>query len=156
MHWVLEQKQALERFAKALKPGGRLCIQMPTALPDAMEKALHKTISSAKWKNYFVQFSPPWKFYLPKEYRVLLLGAGFSPTRLDTVTKHEKFPSRAAFHGFLRQWFPYLRPLPDDLKEPFLGELLDSYLQILPIDEKKEVSFIVNRLEVEAVKQTHQ
>lgn len=152
MQWVLEQKQALERFEKALKPGGRLCIQMPTGLPDAMEKALSKTISSRKWEKYFTQFSAPWKFYGPEEYRGLLVTAHFSPDRLETMTKHERFPSRAAFQGFLRQWFPYLRPLPADLKDAFLTELVDCYLQILPVDDQGQVSFIVTRLEVEATK----
>lgn len=152
MQWVLEQKQALERFKKALKPGGRLCIQMPTGLPDAMEKALLKTISSEKWEKYFVQFSAPWRFYQPKEYEILILDVGFSPVRLDTVIKHERFPSRVVFQGFLKQWFPYLRPLPADLKDAFLTQLVDTYLQILPVDEKGQVSFIVTRLEVEATK----
>ncbi len=68
------------------------------------------------------------------------------------MTKHEKFPTRAAFQGFLRQWFPYLRPLPADLKDIFLDQLVDSYLNLLPPDEKGQVSFIVTRLEVEARK----
>jgi len=152
MQWVLEQAQALDRFEKALKPGGRLCIQMPTGLPSAMEKALEKTTSAEKWRKYFSQFSPPWKFYQPQEYRPLLERAQFSLSRLETVTKHEKFPTRAAFQGILRQWFPYLRPLPADLKDPFLTELVDTYLNLLPLDEKGQVSFIVTRLEVEARK----
>jgi trans-aconitate methyltransferase len=152
MQWVLEQSQALQRFEKALKPGGKLWIQMPTGLPIAMQQALEKTLSSDKWKSYFTQFSPPWRFYQPEEYRNLLVNAHFIPTRLDVVTKHEKFPSRAVFHGFLKQWFPYLRPLPADQKEAFLTELLDHYLTILPVDEQGRVSFIIDRLEVEATK----
>src|SRR5690348_13717857 len=35
MQWVLEQTTALECFEKALKPGGKLWIQMPTGLPKA-------------------------------------------------------------------------------------------------------------------------
>lgn len=152
MQWVLEQRQALEGFAKVLKPGGKLCIQMPTGLPVPMEQALSKMISSEKWKSYFTQFTPPWKFYQLKEYQDLVVSAHLTVNRIDTSTKHEKFPSRAAFQGFLRQWFPYLRPLPLDLKDVFLTELVDNYLQILPVDEKGQVSFIVTRLEVEARK----
>jgi len=152
MQWVLEQSQALQCFEKALKPGGKLWIQMPIGLPMAMHQALEKTLSSDKWKSYFTQFSPPWRFYQPEEYRNLLIKARFTPTRLDVVTKHEKFPSREVFHGFLKQWFPYLRPLPADQKEEFLTELLDHYLSILPVDEQARVSFIIDRLEVEATK----
>jgi trans-aconitate 2-methyltransferase len=152
MQWVLEQKLALEGFHKALKPEGRLCIQMPIELPIAMKIALNKTISSEKWKNYFVEFTPPWKFYQLEEYRDLVNESHFTIDRLDTDTKHEKFPSRIVFQGFLKQWFPYLRPIPSDLKDVFLTELLDLYLQILPTDEKGQVSFIVTRLELEAHK----
>jgi trans-aconitate methyltransferase len=144
MQWVLEQAQALERFEKALQPGGRLCIQMPTGLPNAMEQALKKTIHAEKWARYFTEFSPPWKFYQPEEYRPLLENAQFSLSRLETVTKHEKFPSLEAFQGFLRQWFPYLRPLPADLKDSFLTDLIDAYLNLLPVDEMGRVSFIVS------------
>lgn len=152
MQWVLEQKQALKGFEKALKPGGKLCIQMPTGLPTAMEDALNKTLSSEKWKHYFTAFAPPWKFYQPKEYQDLVLDAHLSVNRIETMTKHEKFPSRAVFQGFLKQWFPYLRPLPSELKEVFLTELVDTYLEALPPNENGEVSFIVTRLEVEASK----
>lgn len=150
MQWVLEQKQALECFAKALKPGGRLCIQMPTALPDAMSQALDQLLSSDKWKDYFAEFNPPWRFYQPDEYRDLLVESHFTPNRIETYTQHERLPSRAIFQEFLRQWFPYLRPLPADLKDAFLSELVDLYLQILPVDENGQVSFIVTRLEIEA------
>lgn len=152
MQWVLEQAQALRCFEKALKPGGKLWIQMPTGLPKAMQTALDKTLSSERWKEQFIGFTPPWKFYQANEYEPLLTNAHLTPIRLDLITKHEQFPSRAAFHGFLKQWFPYLRPLSLDQKELFLTELLDHYIQILPLDSQGRISFIVERLEVEAIK----
>lgn len=152
MQWVLEQDLALRCFEKALKPGGKLWIQMPTGLPDAMQQALEKTLSDTRWKSHFTGFSAPWRFYQAEEYRTLLEGAHLIPTRLDIITKHEHFSSRAVFQGFLKQWFPYLRPLPDDQKDAFLTDLLDHYLQILPADEQGRVRFIVDRLEIEATK----
>jgi trans-aconitate methyltransferase len=152
MQWVLEQSAALRCFEKALKPKGKLWIQMPTGLPSAMELALQKTLSSDRWKGYFTEFAAPWRFYQSEEYRTLLLEAHLTPTRLSLVPKHERFPSRSIFQSFLKQWFPYLRPLPDDQKDAFLTDLLDLYLKILPPDEQGRVSFIVERLEVEAIK----
>jgi trans-aconitate methyltransferase len=152
MQWVLEQSKALEEFALALKEGGRLWIQMPIALPAPMQQALQEVTSKRKWKDYFKDFSPPWRFYQPEEYRELLEKAHFTPSRMEVVYNVETFPSKEAFTSFLRQWFPYLRPLPKVAKEPFLTELIEAYLRILPLDEKGQVLFIVDRLEVEAVK----
>jgi hypothetical protein len=45
-----------------------------------------------------------------------------------------------------------LRPIPADQKDAFLTDLLDQYLEVLPADEQGRVSFIVDRLEVEARK----
>ena len=102
MQRILEQPQALQCFEKALKPGGKLWIQMPTDLPSAMKEALDKTTSSERWKNYFIHFAVPWRFYQPDEYRTLLTEVHLKTTQLDVITKHEKFPSREAFQGFLK------------------------------------------------------
>ncbi len=152
MQWVLEQKAALQCFEKALKPGGKLWIQMPTGLPKAMQCALEKTLVHPRWKSFFLEFSAPWRFYHADEYQTLLLSTHLTPKRLEVTTKHEQFPSRVAFHGFLKQWFPYLRPLPLDQRDAFLTDLLDNYLSILPPDSQGRVSFIVDRLEIEALK----
>jgi len=152
LQWVLDQKQALLGFKRALKRGGRILIQMPTGLPFAMQQALDTILSQEKWKAHFVSFSPPWRFYQEKEYLSLLQEVQLQPIRLDVVTKNEKFPSREDFQGFIRQWFPYLRPLPSELKDVFLTELIDTYLELLPLDEEGRVLFTIDRLEVEATK----
>jgi len=152
LQWVPKQAKVLEGFEKALKPGGKIWIQIPMGLPLAMQQALDKTLSNKRWKTYFTDFSPPWRFYQLEEYRTLLVNANLTPMHLGITTKHEVFPSRTAFQGFLGQWFPYLRPLPADLKEVFLTELLDNYLKIQPASPKGQVKFTVARLEVQAKK----
>jgi trans-aconitate 2-methyltransferase len=152
MHWVLDQEKALMGFHKALKTGGKLWIQMPTGMPQELRFAVGKLLGSEKWKSYFKGFKRPWRFYRADEYRELLTKVGMKPVRIEVVTKHERFPSRDAFHGFLKQWFPFLRPLPQELKEPFLREVLDEYFKTVPVDAQGRASFIVDRLEVEAVK----
>lgn len=150
MQWVVEQKEALKCFKKALKPNGKLWIQMPMGLPIPMQHALERTMSSEKWESYFVNFSVPWKFYTAEEYKTLLSSTNFTPSRVEVITTHERFPSRAIFKGFIKQWFPYLRALPEDQKDAFLSDFLDHYLNIEPVDEQGRVSFVVNRLEIEA------
>lgn len=152
MQWVLDQEKALRGFANLLNEKGKLWIQMPTGLPKDMQIALDTVVAKDQWKEYFVEFIPPWRFYQLEEYKKLLEKVALTPTRLSIVTKHEKFPSRVAFQGFLQQWFPYLRPLPVDKKGEFLTDLLHEYIARIPLDVEGRVSFIVDRLEVEATK----
>lgn len=152
MHFVLNQGKALEGFQKALKPFGRLAIQIPMGLPEAIQLAVDRVISTSRWKDAFIGFQLPWRFYQIDEYKNLLMEAHLIPQRLEVVRKHECFPSRELFHGFLKQWFPYLRPLNIEDKDTFLSEVLDAYAEILPPDATGRWSFIVDRLEIEAIK----
>lgn len=151
MQWVVEQETALRKFHKVLKPYGKLWIQMPMGLPSELQSAVDTVKSRSEWASYFEGFNPPWRFYQPDEYRHLLWKTRFSPTEIDMVTLNEKFHSRRAFHGFIRQWFPYLRPLPEDQKDRFLEEVLDEYVQKVPIDRLGRMVFVVDRLEVKAI-----
>jgi trans-aconitate methyltransferase len=149
MQWIFDQKLALHCMKQALKPGGRLCIQMPTGLPLALEQALYTTIASEKWGAYFTEFRAPWKFYQEAEYLELLGEANLTPIRLEIFTEQELFLTKAAFQEFLKQWLPHLKALPADLEDLFLSELVDHYLQILPADELGQIRFIVTRMETE-------
>jgi trans-aconitate 2-methyltransferase len=152
LQFVLEQKEALQNFKKALKPGGKLWIQMPTGLTKTMQTALDKMLAQEKWASYLTDFSPPWRFYDVGEYRSLLLSLRFIPTRIEIVKKYQDFPSRSAFEGFLKQIFPYLRPLPEEEKDLFIAEYVDHYLEDLPLDDQGKVKFLLECLEVEAKK----
>ncbi len=152
MFWVLEQEKALRSMYTALKDGGKVCIQMPTGLPAPLLEAIQLTTSQDAWKTYFAGFNPPWRFYQPDEYRALLLRAQLTPKRIEVVHKEEYFPSRAAFHGFIRQWLPYLWPLPEHLKDKFLSQVIDLYLQKTGTSPNGKVPFFLDHLEVEAVK----
>lgn len=152
MHWVLKQKEALACFQKALKPGGILWVQIPMILPQEMKEALALTLSSERFHAHFMNFCVPWKFYQAEEYEKLLLEAEFEPVKIEVNSYKEIFSSREEFISSLKTWLPYLKTLPEEEKDPFLSELVDHYLNIVPPDENGSVYFTVDRLEIEALK----
>jgi len=153
MQWVMDQSRALFCFKRALKKRGTILIQMPIGLPPALKEAVQQTASSDAWKLFFNCFSPPWRFFQPEEYRNLLTEIQFSPQKINTFLKHERFPSREIFTNFLKQWLPYLRPIPDNLKNKFLSEVIEAYLKILPCNNEGQVMFSIHRLDVLAEKE---
>lgn len=151
LQWVESHDAFLAGSRQSLKPGGILAVTMPMGLPYTLEQAVNETLLSPQWSPYFQQFSTGWNFVEKEEYEKLLLAHRFHPSRIEVVPQKDIFPSRAAFEGFISQWYPYLRPLPDELKKPFLTQVLDRFLE-LESPPNGEVHFNIRRLEVVANK----
>ncbi len=50
-------------------------------------------------------------------------------------------------------WLPFTQKIPDDLREAFIYEIVDTYMESHPIDDEGFVHVEAIRLEVEAEKQ---
>ncbi len=150
MQWVTDQRQALQGIYKALKSSGKTIIEMPQGLPTPFQAAVDKVKNDAKWREYFVNYSPNWRFYECNEYRSLLEEANFTIESINSREITHEFPSRQAIIGFLRQWFPYLSQIPSDSeKSVFLEQVVDEYMKNLNLSSQ-EVPFKVRRLNVVA------
>ena len=78
LHWVIDHNPVLSGIYEALKPGGRLLMQMGGRGNAAvLVSVLEQVISEEKWRPYFNGFSFPYGFYGPDEYRPWLRAAGF-------------------------------------------------------------------------------
>lgn len=153
LQWVPEQLTVLKGIERALHEGGKMIVDMPTALPKQMQQAVEEKMAAKEWSSYFQDFSPGWRFFTATEYEELLEETNLQPLKIVQVAVPHTFPSKQAFIGFLKQWFPYLRPLSEGQKLLFLDQVVDRYLELLPPTEPGKPCFIVNRLRVEAVKQ---
>lgn len=152
LHWVPEQLTVLRGIERALCEGGKMIIDMPTALPKPMHQAVVEKMALKQWSSYFEDFVPGWRFFSATEYEALLDQTNLQAEKILQIPVPFTFPSKQAFIGFLKQWFPYLTPLPEDLKLVFLEQVVDRYLELMPPAELGRPEFIVNRLHVEATK----
>lgn len=152
LHWVPEQLTVLKGIERALCAGGKMIIDMPTALPKPMLQAVEEKMVQKRWCSYFEDFVPGWRFFTAAEYEVLLDQTNLQAEMIVQVPVPFTFPTKQAFLGVLKQWFPYLIPLPEDQKLVFLEQVVDRYLELMPPAEQGRPQFIVNRLHVEATK----
>lgn len=151
LQWIPSHSQFLDRAHASLKTGGILAISMPLEPPKALDQAVQEIMAQPEWAPYFKDFSTGWNFVNQQEYKQLLTEKGFVTTRYAIVLQKDVFPSRQAFEGFLTQIFPYLRPLPSDLKKPFLTLVIDRFLELESFP-RGEVHWKFPRLEVIATK----
>jgi trans-aconitate methyltransferase len=99
------------------------------------------------WKEYFDNFSPSYRFPDSDEYAGLLVDAGLEAMRIELIQE-----GREGLIGWIRTtWHPYTQRVPSYLKEAFLSELADNYIQTHPLDAEGMVHFGMVRLEVEAI-----
>lgn len=150
MHLVKDQKAALEAINKSLKPEGKVLLQFPAV--DGFDGALDQLVADPKWKKHFEGFDSGWYFYFPKDYKPLLIQAGFVPVRLEITRLEETYPSKEAFKKSISYWLPHLRQLSDSNKEAFLNDLIELYVQKHPLDAEGKLHYIVDRIEVDADK----
>lgn len=147
LQWVQDHPVFLEGAYQALKPSGMLAISMPMGLPIPLEKAVHEVITRPEWSSHFEHFVTGWNFVDEKEWERLLASHHFHAISLAVVPQRDIFPSREAFEKFISQWFPYLRPLPEELRKPFMAEVIDRFLALETPFPEGQVHFKIKRLE---------
>lgn len=153
LQWIQNHDAFLEGAYNGLKSNGTLAVTMPMGLPSTLEQAVAELISTPDWSSYFSEFSTGWNFIDDIQYGKLLTSNKFLPIRLAVVPQRDIFPSREVFEKFISQWFPYLRPLPQNLKAIFLTQVIDRFLELENSYSNGEVHFKIRRLEVVATKQ---
>lgn len=150
LQWVQNHDAFIKGAHNSLKPFGTLAITMPLGLPLLLEKTVNEQIALPEWQPYFQDFSTGWNFVQQEEMARLLDKNGFDVTRITVVPQKDIFPNREIFEGFISQWFPYLRPLPESLKKIFMTQLINRFLELEVPSDQGEVYFKILRLEVVA------
>jgi trans-aconitate 2-methyltransferase len=154
LHWMKDQARVLEGVKRSLKSGGRFVFQMG-AKNNAREIAYTflDVMVSPSWSRYFQEIPSPYKFYDPDEYLDLLAGAGLKSLRINLIPKDMVQKGCEGLAGWVRStWFPYTERVPENLRENFIAEFIERYLDKNPLDEQGLAHVAMIRLEGEAVK----
>lgn len=152
LQWVENHDAFFAGAYQSLKQGGTLAFTAPMGLPYTLEQAVNEVVALPQWASYFKQFSTGWNFMDAADAEKLLLTHKFQPLKVQVVPQKDCFPSRGVFQGFISQWFPYLRPIPPELKKSFLDQVIDRFLELETPLPNGEVHFKIRRLEVVANK----
>jgi trans-aconitate methyltransferase len=154
LHWVADHRPVLAGIRQALKPGGRLLLQMGGAGNAAtILEEVKGLIQQARWRRYFDGFVCPYHFYGPFEYRDWLAAVGLRPLRVELIPKDmvQAFPEGLA--GWARTtWWPYPQRLPEELRAEFMTAVVEACASRHPPDVEGNVHLPMVRLEVEAVR----
>lgn len=152
LQWIENKNLFFQKAHKALKKEGVLAMIIPTGVSPELEDAVHTVTKLPKWKEYFQGFHPNWFFSDSKSIKHLIVENMFKLEHAHSTVQEVEFPSRGAFERYVLLWFPYLRPLPEDLRDGFFREVLEKYFKQLPVQSNGTVLLRIPKLEVIATK----
>lgn len=154
LHWVKDHLAVLDKVHDHLKPRGKILFQMGgQGNVGELRRVIDEIVQKSEWQAYFVNFTKPTYFYGPKDYLKWLPEMGFEPLRVELIPKDMQHQGKEGLKGWLRTtWFPYTDQLPEELREPFLEAIVETYLRQFPVDEQGKTHVKMIRLEVEAQK----
>jgi trans-aconitate methyltransferase len=114
---------------------------------------LQELISEEDCKPYFKNFTFPYGFYAPEQYRVWLKEAGFKPEYVELVPEEMMLQGKEGLVGWIKSvWLPFTERVPAALRDSFINEIADRYLAAYPLDKTGYVRMKMTRLEVQATK----
>jgi len=152
LHWVRDHKAVIQGIYKALKPNGKMILQMGgkgnakkvfTSLENVIEE----------YAEYFDGFSSPYTFYSDVQYLEILQNTGYKQFQAKLIEKDMVHESVDAFSGWLKTtWFPFIEQLPQQLQEEFVQKWVAQYMLTFPQESDGKVHVEMIRLEVEAIK----
>lgn len=154
LHWVIDHQPVLAGIWRCLKPSGRVLLQMGGKGNAAtVLEAIDTVLNRPQWARYFREFTFPYGFYGPDEYRPWLADLGFRINRVELLPKDMVHQQADAFAAWLRTtWLPYTNRVPGSVREDFIREIVAAHARIRPPDADGSIHFKMVRLEVEAEK----
>lgn len=154
LHWVADHGRVFQGISRALRPGGRILLQMGGRGNAAPILAIaDEMLTEEPWARLFGGSAPSYAFYGGEEERELLEAAGLTPLRVELIGKDMNFDVLDGLMGWVRTtWHLYLEPLPEETRPAFIEEMANRYVERFPpADGRINVPMV--RLEVEAVKE---
>lgn len=127
MHWIKEQKTALQNMYKHLKPNGHIhLILAPSKEGLPFYEALHKTVESRQ--EDFIDFVNPQQVFDMETYRKLMIEAGFQVEAIHYIRHESIHQSKEKLQAWIEQWLPHGKYLPEEKRSNFFTQLLSNYL----------------------------
>lgn len=155
LHWILDHRPVLGGIARALRPGGRVLLQMGGRGNAAQVlEILDEMLPNEPWRPHFAEdFRFPYGFFGPDEYEPWLRDTYLTPHRVELLPKDMIHADPAALAGWIRTtWLPYTERVPPELRPRFIDEIVARYLDRHPPDADGRIHLRMVRLEVCATK----
>jgi len=133
-HWIPDHERLFGRLHAVLRPAGQLVAQCGgEGNIDVLRGTANAVLAGDPYAEHFRDWRPPWNYAGPQETQRRLLAAGFSSaecwlTPAPTQPEHAREFLATIVLG------PHVQHLPEDLREPFMDEVLATLGEPVVVD----------------------
>jgi trans-aconitate 2-methyltransferase len=133
-HWIGDHSRLFARLRAALRPGGRVVAQCGgEGNIEILRGEVRAVLAREPFAAHFVSWKAPWNYAGPVETKERLLGAGFSSAEcwLTSAPRQPEHPREFLATIVLG---PHVQQLPEELREPFMDEVLRTLGEPVVVD----------------------
>lgn len=153
LHFVDNQKRAIEQIYHALKPGGKaFLIATPESSNNDIKKICRSIILSCRWLPHFVGFRSTHSFLSKKEYRETLKKTGFLVDKAELKQAEWVFKDRSELEAFLNEVLTPLQHLAASKRPAFLRDFFKEIKKRGKIDANGTIHLFYDQIELAVTK----
>lgn len=152
LHWVLDQKRAIQSITEALKPNGQVLLVFPGKVPNNIMPLAEKVVASEKWKSHFPAFKQERVYFTVEEYGELLSETNLEIISITGIPSVTEYKDTRALVNWLRPLINFIDHLTPDLKEEFIEEIAQQMLLVGPATHEGSIALHDIKIEVIATK----
>jgi trans-aconitate 2-methyltransferase len=133
-HWISDHDRLFRRLRRALRRGGRLVAQCGgEGNIDGLRASGRAVFEQAPYAEHLTGWRPPWNYAGSERTRERLLAAGFASADCWLAPAPQRPEHPREFLSTII-FEPYLRRLPEPLRERFIDELLERVGEPVTVD----------------------
>lgn len=151
LHWVSEQEKALSGIAHAAVSGAQIVLLL-SHRKSQYHQVLETICTSEKWAVFFKDYKNPRSFFDIKYYKHLLINSGLEVISLieEEMTYFYQTPNE--LKEFFNASSAQIKLIPDYLKESFLNDFSNAFLEQVNLNNFKEIPVSFRCLQIIARK----
>jgi trans-aconitate 2-methyltransferase len=149
LHWITNQKKALEQIFQVLRPGGKtVLVATPESDNNDLKIACRNVILSWRWFLYFLTFRSVHSFHTEKEYREMLGSVGFTIDNIRVKQDSLQFKDREELDPFLTAVVTPLQHLDPSYRPAFLEDVYQELHRMGRVDANGAIHIYFDQIEI--------
>ncbi len=142
LHWITDQKTALQKMVQSLKSQGKLFIIFTTDNDQPLIKAYYDTMKSLQWHRYFENYTFPVTLVNSDKCVKILEESGCDHVSYTITRKANVFSSGDIFFSHLQALPIGTSCLPPELHREFVADVINNYYHYYPKNDDGSITYI--------------